>query len=461
MLKTVSRIVLAAGVLASLTFGIGNGTVQAQGAFPAYTSGVQVANLEGTDAQVTLTAYKSDGNQDGTPLQDTITANGSKTYFPISSVSNGFQGAIVISSSRRIAAISNILSSDFNAGASYVGSAAGNQTVLLPLLNKGNSGFDTWFSVQNAGTGTATIDIAYSSGLNIQDRQIPMGAAIVFYQKNEDHGTARVFAGTITSDQPVVAAVIQETRNATSGAGIIFSYTGFTGGTTNPVFPLINANNSGYQTGLQIQNAGTQATEVTVSYTPTPNNGTACTETQTIAPGASATYALAAFHPSAPAPGTANCAKGAKFIGSAQVTGNSTSQPLVGIGNQLLAGVNGEAYGAFDANAATNKVVMPLIMDRRGGANKFYTGFNLQNVGTGTATVSCTFVGDDFTIAATALAPGEALNNIQRNQIADNYAGGATCTAAEAGAKIVAIVNELGDRSTADQLLVYEGAISQ
>jgi hypothetical protein len=459
MFKTLSRVVLAAGVLASLTFGIGNGAVQAQGAFPAYTSGVQVANLEATDAQVTLTAYKSDGTTDGTPLGDTITANGSKTYFPIQNVSNGFQGAIVISSSRRIAAISNILSSDFNAGASYVGSAAGNTTVLLPLLNKGNSGFDTWFSVQNAGTAAANITIKYSSGLADVTATIQPGAAKVFYQSQEAHPT-KVFAGTITSNQPVVAAVIQETRNATTQAGIIFSYTGFTGGTTNPVFPLINANNAGYVTGLQIQNAGTQATDVTVSYTPAAA-GTACAETQSIQPGASATFALAAFNATAPAPGTANCAKGARFVGSAQVTGNTTNQPLVGIGNQLLPGANGGAYGAFDANAATNKVVMPLIMDRRGGSNKFFTGFNIQNVGTGTATVSCTFVSDDYTIPATALAPGQALNDLQNSKGADNYAGGATCTASEAGAKIVAIVNELGDRGTADQLLVYEGAISQ
>jgi hypothetical protein len=421
---------------------------------------VQVANLEATDAQVTLTAYKADGTTDGTPLQDTITANGSKTYFPISNVTNGFQGAIVISSSRRIAAISNILSSDFRAGASYVGSAAGATTVLLPLLNKGNSGFDTWFSVQNAGTAAATVNIAYSDGTTAS-ASIPVGSAKVFYQSQETH-SQKVFAGTITSNQPVVAAVIQETRNATTGAGIIFSYTGFTGGSPNPVFPIINANNSGYVTGLQIQNAGTAATEVTVTYTPAGGIGTQCIETQTIQPAASATFALAAFNATATLPGTSDCARGVRFVGAARVTGNSANQPLVGIGNQLLPGANGGAYGAFNADNATNKVVMPLIMDRRGGAtNKFFTGFNIQNVGTGTATVSCTFVGDDYTIPATALAAGAALNDLQNGKVADNYAGGATCTAAESGAKIVAIVNELGDLAGADQLLVYEGAISQ
>jgi hypothetical protein len=297
--------------------------------------------------------------------------------------------------------------------------------------------------------------ITYSDGLARNDT-IPVGAAHFFYQSQENH-TAKVFAGTVTSNQPVVAAVIQETRNATTGAGLIFSYTGFTGGATNLVFPLINANNAGYLTGLQIQNIGTQATEVTLTYTPSAA-GTQCSETQTIAPGASTTYALAAFHSTAPVPGTANCAKGARFIGSAQVTGNSTNQPLVGIGNQLLPGINGGAYSAFNVDQATNKVVLPLMMDRNSG---FFTGFNVQNVGSVTATISCTFTNDDYTIPATQLAPGAALNDLQRNKIADNYVGGATCTASEAGAKIVAIVNELGSSTTADQLLVYEGIATQ
>lgn len=457
MFKSLSRVVLAASLFASVSFGISGQTAQAQsGAFPAYTSGVQVANLEATDAQVTLTAYKPDGTNDGTPLSDTIPANGSKTYFPIANVSNGFQGAIVISSSKKIAAISNILSSDFKAGASYVGSAQGATTVLLPLLNKGNSGFDTWFSVQNAGTAQASITINYSDGTNRTDT-IPVGAAKVYFQSAETHSQP-VFAGTVTSDQPIVAAVIQETRNATTGAGIIFGYTGFTGGTTNPVFPIINANNAGYQTGLQIQNAGNAATDVTVTYTPS-IAGETCTETRTIAPGASQTFALAAFHPTAQSP--ANCAKGARFVGSARVTANSTNQPLVGIGNQLLAGQNGGAYGAFNADNATNKVVLPLIMDRRGGSNKFFTGFNIQNVGSAPATVSCTFSSDDYTITAQVLQPGAALNDLQNSKVADNYAGGGTCTAAESTAKIVGVVNELGDLAGADQLLVYEGAASQ
>lgn len=445
MKKILTRALLAAGLLTTMALSAGPQPVMAQGAFPAYTSGVQVANLEASEATVTLTAYNSDGTTDGTPLTDTIPPNGSKTYFPISNVSNGFQGAIVISSSRRVAAISNILSSDFSAGGSYVGSSQGATTVLLPLLNKNNSGFNTWYSLQNAGTGQANVTVTYSNGAPNYVDTIPVGAAKVVYQSAETHPTA-VFAGTVTSDQPIVAAVIQESSD------VIFAYTGFTGGSTNPVFPIINAFNSGYITGLAIQNAGTEATEVTVNYTPS-LFGTACTETQTIQPSSSAIFALFAFDSGA----NSTCAAKTTFVGSAQVTVNSTSQPLVGIGNQLLPGVNGGAYGAFDPATATNVVVMPLIMDRNSG---YFTGFNIQNVG-GTATaVNCTFTNSAYTVSSASLAAGSALTDLQSSKIADGYVGGATCTG-DAGSQLVAIVNELRPNPATDELLVYEGAGSQ
>lgn len=448
MNKAAFRLLLVLSLMAML-IGAGSGAAMAQGAFTAYTSGVQVANLEASEAQITLTAYNQDGTTNGTPATATLAANGSKTFFPISNVSAGFNGSIVVSSSKKIAAISNILSSDFKAGASYVGRDAGATTVRLPLLNANNAGFNTWFSVQNAGTADATVSVAYSDG-KTNSATIKPGAAKVFYQAQEGH-TAKVFAGTITStnNQPLVAAVIQESTS------VIFAYTGFTGaGSTAPVFPLVNANNAGYITGLQIQNTGTQSTDVTVSYTPS-SAGTACTEKQTIAPGDSKTFALAAFANSSLG-AAENCADTQKFIGSAKVTANSANQTLVGIGNQLLPGKNGEAYGSFSAEEATAKVVMPLIMDRNGG---FFTGFSVQNVGTAATSVTCTFTNSSVTVSGN-LNPDQALADLQGNKLADKYVGSATCTAG-AGGKIVAVVNELGSTPGADQLLVYEGVNAQ
>jgi hypothetical protein len=246
----------------------------------------------------------------------------------------------------------------------------------------------------------------------------------------------------VTSDQPVAASVIEESST------IMFAYSGFTGGSTNPILPLINANNSGYVTGVQILNTGGSDTSVTVSYTPS-FAGTACTETQMVPAGQSKTFALAAFNNGA----NSNCAAGATFVGSAQVTANSASMDLTAIVNQLKAGLNGEAYSGFAPPApADTTVVMPLIMDRNGG---YYTGFNVTNAGTSSTDVTCTFTGTGYTVGPTTLAPGAAMTALQNNQIASGYVGSGTCTST--GEPILGVVNELGAAGAADQLLVYNG----
>ncbi len=415
--------------------------------FTAYTSSIQIANLDTAEARVTLIGYDANGNQSGTTLEDKIAVNGSKTYFPISNVASGFSGSFVISSDKKVAAISNIVESTFKAGASYVGRSGGDLKVLLPTLFKNNSGYYTWFSVQNAGSGNATVQIDYSDsgvGVDIANVVIPQGAAKVFYQASETH-SQKIFAATITSDKPVVAAAIQENPN------IMFAYTGIAGGDPKPVFPTINANNSGYQTGVQIQNAGTQATEVTVQYSPANGIGTACTEKQTIQPGASNLFALRGFKLDDTLNGTVeNCANNVRFLGSGAVVVNTTNQPLVAVVNQLGA-VDGEAYNAFSPTDAGPVVVLPLIFDRNSG---FFTGFNLLNLGVPT-TVKCTFLNSTYTVEKN-LATNEALNDIQNGKIADRYIGSATCTS-NPPSSLVAVVNELRQLPNTDGLLVYEG----
>jgi len=407
----------------------------------SYTSGFQVQNLSSSTANITLTYYNQDGTVNTAP-NDTIPANSSKTYYPIHP-SGSFNGSVVVSSDQQVASVVNVLGSGTtNAGASYVGASQGGTSVSIPLLMKNNSGYNTWFNVQNTGSADASVTVNYSDGTTAGPYTIKPGAARTFDQSTESHG-ATVFSAIVTSSQPVAVVVIEESTS------VMFAYSGFTGGTTNPVMPLVNANNSGYVTGIQIQNIGSSATDVTVSYTPA-SAGTACTETQNIPAGQSKTFALAAFANGA----NSNCVAGAKFVGSARVTGNSTNQNLVAIVNQLKTGVNGEAYGGFDPAAATNKVVLPLVMDRN---SNWYTGFNVMNVGGAATTVTCTFSGTSYTINTGSLASGQAYNAIQNGQIASGYVGSATCTAANSGDKIVAVVNELNSVAAGDNLLVYEG----
>jgi len=321
--------------------------------------------------------------------------------------------------------------------------------VRLPLLMQNNSGFFTWFSVQNVGASTATVTVNYSDGTNASTTIAP-GAAKNFFQAGESH-IQKIFAAKITSNVSVVAAVVQENTR------MMLAYTGFTGsGATAPAFPLINTNNpnpQGFVTGIQLQNNGSSVTNVTISYQPS-SSGTACIETQTIQPGASNSFALAAFSTSANPPGvTSTCVKGATLIGSAKVTVNSANQPLTGVVNQAKSSANlAGDYGGFDPNTATYKVVFPLIMDRHVG---YYTGFSVQNVGSSATTVNCTFSNTSYSIATT-LQAGQALADIQLNKIANNYVGSGQCQGAS-GAKLVGIVNELGSSTGLDQSFTYEG----
>jgi hypothetical protein len=411
-------------------------TASAQGGI-TYNSGFQVQNLTGEEASIQIEFFNQDGSVAASP-SDTIAANDSNTYFPLDAVSDGFNGSVVISSDKDVRAIANVLGNGLDYGASYSGFTGGAEEVSLPLLMKENSGFTTWFNVQNAGSAAADVSITYDDGVTNSCTGLAPGAACTVNQADEAHATGWVGAATVTADEPIVVSVMEV------GATTLFGYSGFTGGSTDIAMPLINANNSGYITGVQIQNMGGASTQVTVSYTPS-TAGTACQETQTIAANSSATFALTAF--------TASGVCGNQtFIGSAEVTANSASNDLVAIVNQLNLSANkGAAYEGFDPDSATNSVVMPLIMDRNSG---YFTGFSVSNVGSGSASVSCTFSGTSYTASET-IGAGEAMTRIQNGQIADGYVGSATCTAGS-GAQLVGVVNELNTGLSGDAFLVYD-----
>jgi hypothetical protein len=243
-----TRVILILGILA-VAIGFSSQPAYA-GAF-TYTSGFQVQNLDATSATIQIFFYDQQGNQPaGTPVNDSIGSLGSKTYFPLpSQVPSGFNGSVVISSTTQVAAVSNVHGDNFNANASYVAFNNGSTNVQIPLLMKGNSGFNTWFNVQNTGGVDALVTVDYSDGTQVSKTVKPF-ASQTFDQALENH-TLKVFSAKVTSPQPVAVSVIEENNV------MMFAYNGFLTSSTNPVIPLVNANNSGFTTGIQIQNAGT------------------------------------------------------------------------------------------------------------------------------------------------------------------------------------------------------------
>ena len=56
------------------------------------------------------------------------------------------------------------MTTDFSYGAATTSFSAGATEVNLPLVMCNNSGFDTWFNIQNAGASDATVTVTYTPG---------------------------------------------------------------------------------------------------------------------------------------------------------------------------------------------------------------------------------------------------------------------------------------------------------
>jgi hypothetical protein len=459
-------------VLLGLTLGIAT-LVSAQ-AGVTYTSGFQVQNLESETATIQLNFYNQDGSLAASPTY-TVAGNSSRTFYPINDVSSGFNGSLVISSDRDIRAINNLLGSGVGSYfASTNGFQNGSTEVNLPLIMCNNSGFDTWFNVQNTSSSeNATVYINYVPGSNgmpgSETAVIAPGAAKTFSQAIgsstvncstlADGSGKFIGSAVITATQPVAAVVMQIN---TGGFKVLMGYGGFTSGSPTVALPLIMANNNGFYTGIQVQNVGDTPTTVTVDYTPNTVAGGSdpSDETFDLAPGASKTIIQ---NGAPPANGSVNNWNViGRYIGGAMIT-NSGNQPLVAIVNQVRPGSNalGTAYEGFDPAAATTRVSAPLIMANN---STYYTGIQVQNVSNDTVHVVIDYgpntagtfnpaneefdldPGTSKTIIQNGAPPanGSTVNNWGTNR----YIGSATITAT---GNIVAIVNQVSLSRPGDQ----------
>jgi len=419
----------------------------------SFSSGIRVFNLSSTsDAHITLNFYDLGGGFN-TSAPDTLSPNTSKSFFPLAAVSSGFNGSVVVSSDVAIASTSNLHAyngATMSAAGSYTARDSGAPTVFLPNLMKGNGVYNTWFNVQNAGSGPATVLVEYNDSTTATKTINTPGAAVTFNQATETH-PGKTFGAKVSNtgtNQPLVVSYVQESTQQ------IFASNGYYASdySKTPYLPLINENNRGWTTGSQIQNAGTLPTNVTVTYTPrlTGGAGTQCTETHTINPGQNVTFARIAFSPGGD-PGS-TCTPGQKFIGNGRVTANTANQDLVASVNLFINPVIGGAYNGVNPATGTSKVILPLIQDRNGA---WFTGFNIQNVGSSATTVNCTFTGGvSYTFSAT-IQPGDTAGELQDGKIQSGYTGSGTCIATGGDAKIIGLVTTNNKDKSKDLFMVY------
>jgi hypothetical protein len=421
-----------------------------------WTSGFQVQNLSSSTASIVVSYYNQDGSKNISDVSDTIPGMGSKTYFPISA-NPGFNGSVVVSSDQPVVAIANTLGNSPQYAASTESFSEGSNSVKLPLIMKGNAGYYTWFNVQNAGASDASVTVQFvpgssGSGYTTSPVTIKPGAAATFNQRSDSSlGTQFVGSAIVTSSQPVVATVMQVGETYTNMMG----YNGFTAGSREVSLPLVMANNSGYYTGIQVQNVGGSTATVTIDYgTNIGGSYNPPNESASLAANESATFIQAGG-----SWGTNT------YIGSATIT---CAEPVVAIVNQVKLGPPGgvsvgTAYNGFDPDPskATNKVSAPLIMANNSG---YYTGIQVMNVGGSAVSITVDYgtnTGGTYNPPneTATIQPGDSYNSIQNGGAwgSNKYIGSMSVTTGNASDRIVMIVNQIWPAAPGDQFMSYNG----
>jgi hypothetical protein len=187
------------------------------------------------------------------------------------------------------------------------------------------------------------------------------------------------YSVVISSDQEIVAIANLIGQNT---AGTVYyngSYSGASAGADAVYLPSIVYGYYGWNSLVSVQNAGSSATDVTVTYTCA--DGSTAVDTKTgLQAGASVHFDLEADAPT----GLPACGGSASIV--------STGEPLVVVDNQTAIGGYTQSYNGFDAGATT--VYAPALYE---GYYTWDSSLNVRKIGAGDTTVTV-----DYSDGATA-----------------------------------------------------------
>jgi hypothetical protein len=400
-----------------------------------WVAGIQVANLDTQPATVTIEFYDTSGVLVHTYFDSTpIAAGDARTYYVPAilpdSAATSFRGSAVVSSERNIAAIVNE-----NAGSgpnydqppgilrgSYTGIRAGDtaSTLYMPVAVKAFYGFNSQLVVQNAGaTATITFEFFDQTGASIATyvaSSVAANASAIVELDTLTPTTGSIPSGFNGSVKVTSSSNLAGMVNNMTGA-VLQTYNAFTtgdGGTTLYAPALFN-DYYGYVSSIQVQNVGTVATDITVTY----SDGIVKTANG-VGAGSSALF----YQP------TEGHASG--WAGSATVT--SSAADVVAVVAQLSA-VKASNYNAASGGATT--IVAPALFK---GFYGYDTALTVMNVGSVATDISVSY-SDGLSASATGVAPG---NSAQFFQFLEGHAAGwsGAGTVTSTAAPIMGVVNE-------------------
>jgi hypothetical protein len=407
---------------------------------------IQVQNLSDETATCHIIYYRTDGSI-ALEYDFTIDPNGtwSKYQGAETGLEDGFNGSVVISSDKPVAAIVNQKTTGGQErSGSYSGESAGSTISYAPIIMKEFYGFDTEISIQNASAGPVDVTVSYYdqagnlvTGAEDECLGLATGAACRVNQSdNATLPTKFNGSGSVSATGPVVVVINQNGPNKQN------TYNGFPSGGQTLSAPIVMFEFYKFKTAIQVQNVGGAQTRVRATY----SDGIVVTSGYVQPNSSTSFYSWTEGH----AP---------NFNGSVTIT-SLDGQDLVAMVNQTN-DIQSSAYNAF-AQGST-QFVLPTIMRNY---YDYSTAMQIQNVSG--ALCDCVVTYDDGVAAVpvgslTNIPPGASVLIANRTEIAhgDNYTGSATvvCTG-----DVVVVVNqgpnaELTKYHGFDASLAYNGMI--
>lgn len=370
-----------------------------------FYSGQTIQNLGAGPASVVVTLYDSTDASKTYTTNQTIAEGGAWTFFSgdVPGVPAGFLGSAVVSSDQPVKAVVNVTNRKSGtygvdggtAAAQYRGTddQSTGTTLVFPLAKAGFGPKTTAFYVQNAGDAAATFTASFLMGTGLTDPSpvaypytspsLAPGQMAVIIPSDAGVPDSRIGSLTITSAQKLAGTVL-EYETTTAPAKILQGTVGFTPNDfdTRVLFPVVKKQLAGRSTGLQVQNVGDVAVDVTLTYRgaggscPAPFSATE--PVRTLQPKQSTTYLDSALL-------AAGCLASAEATATGNIAGvvNESFLPCTGACVQRAT-----TYAAFPAKSATKKLVAPVFKEDL--ANK-RSGMTIQNVSGANATATVVF----------------------------------------------------------------------
>jgi hypothetical protein len=223
-----------------------------------------------------------------------------------------------------VAAIANEVNTN-GLGMSYVGIARPGTVVFAPLLVKNNAGWNSGLQVQNAGPRPLMLEAKFSRSNSPVGRWSEVlaaqpGGSATFYQPANSELPDQFVGGAVVSSDlsGMIGGIVNQVRYSSRMA---MAYDAPGRGAVSVFVPLVYRDFAGWNSGVQVQNLGSSATNASITFY-AQNGRVAATVQGSVEPSSSETYYLPTV-----------TGLRSSFVGSAVIT--SGGEPIAAIVNHV------------------------------------------------------------------------------------------------------------------------------